>query len=175
MAVIWSGITEEGAVVPVQVTNEGKVVATSEPGDEYMPKTGGNFTGDVSIGQDPNDPDVNFSLNPQENTIRGKTIFGEFDEDDPSKFGARFTRSGRFSIQRAKSSAPTSVIFYTVYGTEVTISFAADGAVEFASGKCGFTENGELFFTSRNSLYKLLVQGELCYAEPYVRRSMDID
>ena len=38
-----------------------------------------------------------------------------------------------------------------------------------------FTEDGELFFTSRNSLYKLLVQGELCYAEPYVRRSMDID
>ncbi len=29
MSVIWSGITEEGAVVPVQVTNEGRVVATS--------------------------------------------------------------------------------------------------------------------------------------------------
>ncbi len=175
MAVIWSGITEEGAIVPVQVTDEGKVVASSDVGDKYMPKTGGNFTGDVSIGNDPDDPIVEFSFSPAENTLREKTVFGYYDDTDPSKFGALVTKSGRISVQRAGTGSSNSVIFKTVYGTEITVAFSSDGAAEFAGGKCGFTENGEIFFTSRNSMYKLLVQGELVVAEPYVRRSMDID
>jgi len=37
MSVIWSGVTEEGAVVPVQVTTAGKVVATGEEGPPGPP------------------------------------------------------------------------------------------------------------------------------------------
>ena len=53
MSVIWSGITEEGAVVPVQVTEEGKVVAVGDgPEGDYVKKTGDNMTGDLTLGTD---------------------------------------------------------------------------------------------------------------------------
>ena len=53
MTVIWSGVTEEGAVVPVQVTAEGKVVAVGDgPQGDYLPTTGGNLTGDLTLGTD---------------------------------------------------------------------------------------------------------------------------
>lgn len=51
MSVIWSGITEEGAVVPVQVDETGKVIATtSGPEGDYVKKTGDNMTGDLTLG-----------------------------------------------------------------------------------------------------------------------------
>ena len=50
MSVIWSGVTEEGAVVPVQVTAEGKVVAVGDgPVGDYLPITGGELTGDLEV------------------------------------------------------------------------------------------------------------------------------
>lgn len=50
MSVIWSGVTEEGAVVPVQVTDEGKVVAVGDgPQGDYLPITGGTLTGDLNV------------------------------------------------------------------------------------------------------------------------------
>ncbi len=50
MSVIWSGITEGGAVVPVQVTEEGKVVAVGDgPQGDYLPITGGTLTGDLKV------------------------------------------------------------------------------------------------------------------------------
>lgn len=53
MSVIWSGVTEEGAVVPVQVTDEGKVVAVGDgPQGDYLPTSGGNLTGDLTLGTD---------------------------------------------------------------------------------------------------------------------------
>jgi len=53
MSVIWSGVTEEGAVVPVQVTAEGKVVAVGDgPQGDYLPTSGGNLTGDLTLGTD---------------------------------------------------------------------------------------------------------------------------
>ena len=52
MSVIWSGITEEGAVVPVQVTDEGKVVAVGDgPEGDYLKLTGGNLTGDLTVNE----------------------------------------------------------------------------------------------------------------------------
>lgn len=40
MSVIWSGITEGGAIVPVQVDESGKVIATADPRPELWTKTG---------------------------------------------------------------------------------------------------------------------------------------
>ena len=45
MTVIWSGITEQGAVVPVQVDETGKVVATSSASGEYVLRSGDTMTG----------------------------------------------------------------------------------------------------------------------------------
>lgn len=40
MSVIWSGITEGGAIVPVQVDETGKVIATAEVREEYWTQNG---------------------------------------------------------------------------------------------------------------------------------------
>ena len=59
MSVIWSGVTEQGAVVPVQVTAEGKVVAVSSvPSGNYLQLTGGNLTGDLTLGTNPSAPNI---------------------------------------------------------------------------------------------------------------------
>ena len=49
MTIIWSGLTEEGAVVPVQVTTEGKVVATATPPGTYVETSGDTMTGELIL------------------------------------------------------------------------------------------------------------------------------
>lgn len=53
MSVIWSGVTEEGAVVPVQVDSTGKVIATASIPDEYVLRSGDTMTGPLSLPGDP--------------------------------------------------------------------------------------------------------------------------
>lgn len=49
MSIIWSGITEDGTIVPVQVTAEGKVVAVGDgPQGDYLPTSGGELTGPLT-------------------------------------------------------------------------------------------------------------------------------
>ena len=50
-----------------------------------------------------------------------------------------------------------------------TIAMFADGSIEAADNKAGFTADGELYFTSRGTRYKLEVAGGLCNAIPYTR------
>lgn len=53
MSVIWSGITEQGAVVPVQVDETGKVIATVGPDGGYVRVTGDIMTGPLFLSGDP--------------------------------------------------------------------------------------------------------------------------
>lgn len=53
MSVIWSGITEQGAVVPVQVDETGKVIATASIPDEYVLKSGDTMSGPLVLPGDP--------------------------------------------------------------------------------------------------------------------------
>lgn len=53
MTVIWSGITEQGAIVPVQVDEAGKVVATASVPDEYVLRSGDTMTGPLVLPSDP--------------------------------------------------------------------------------------------------------------------------
>ena len=53
MSVIWSGITEQGAVVPVQVDASGKVIATASVPDEYVLRSGDTMTGPLVLPSDP--------------------------------------------------------------------------------------------------------------------------
>ena len=53
-------------------------------------------------------------------------------------------------------------------GNETSV-INSDGSASFASNKCGFTDAGEVFFTSRGTRYKLEVAGGLCNAIPYTR------
>lgn len=49
MSVIWSGVTEQGAVVPVQVDETGKVVATAGASGDYVLRAGDTMTGDLTV------------------------------------------------------------------------------------------------------------------------------
>ncbi len=53
MSVIWSGITEQGAIVPVQVDETGKVIATASVPDEYVLRSGDTMTGPLVLSSDP--------------------------------------------------------------------------------------------------------------------------
>lgn len=53
MTVIWSGITEQGAVVPVQVDDSGRVIATGAVPDEYVLLSGDTMTGPLVLPGDP--------------------------------------------------------------------------------------------------------------------------
>jgi len=50
-----------------------------------------------------------------------------------------------------------------------TVTIATDGSATFALDKAGFTSDGEIFFTSRNERYRLVVSNSLVTAEPYTR------
>ena len=51
--------------------------------------------------------------------------------------------------------------------TTPTALIMNDGAVYFAGGKCGFTKDGEIFFTSRGATWSLMVQGNMVYPEAF--------
>ncbi len=53
MSVLWSGLTEQGAIVPVQVDETGKVVATASVPDEYVLRSGDTMTGPLVLPGDP--------------------------------------------------------------------------------------------------------------------------
>ena len=241
MSVIWSGVTEEGAVVPVQVTAEGKVVAIGDgPQGDYLPTTGGNLTGDLTIDTD------KITLNAADGSITAanigfdNSIIGQFGDQTlslkntnnaPIDFFTnntqrmRLTNVGNVLIGGTLPAAPNielnadvgtgnfkSTITITDAGAfvsnrstanndEYLVGIAAgqrtaairskgsidlgpniaggdvrinldgtDGSITAVGGACGFTSAGEIFFTSRNSRYKLVVQGELVVAEPYTRQ-----
>lgn len=84
MSVIWSGVTAEGAVVPVQVTAEGKVVAVGEgPVGDYLPITGGDLTGDLTLGTDKIELKTDGSI-----TAAGSATFaGDVTSEDAIKAG----------------------------------------------------------------------------------------
>ena len=229
MSVIWSGVTEEGAIVPVQVTDEGKVVAVGDgPEGEYLKLTGGNLTGDLTVNEQITLSAGNGSgtfaggvtrtnVNPTsvgdygyrvvygsdlpgENTYLGTRLNGANqafahwngselkagvdtdgnatfagnvqvggDPNDGTNVGSRVLPSG--FIQAARESGASAVWSGYTQGTAgPTSRINGDGSAMFAGGKCGFTSAGELFFTSRNERYKLIVSNGLCQAEPYTRQ-----
>ena len=228
MSVIWSGVTEEGAVVPVQVTAEGKVVAVGDgPEGDYLKLTGGNLTGDLTINTDKITLDAgdgsidaagNISI-PQgkdfvcsdatqsyfrprsDNSILGyqETLdIQAFNEGSPlvaatfaSNGSASFAgdvkiggtlpsapnialnADGLLNTQRIAASSTPIARFKGIEadGTEKgRIEFFGAGSANFAGGKCGFTSDGELIFSSRGTKYKLFVSQGVCQAEEYTRQ-----
>ena len=252
MSVIWSGVTEEGAVVPVQVTAEGKVVAVGDgPQGDYLPITGGNLTGDLTIADKialATNGDATFSGTVVQGNASGNNNFTVTNgltylkrEASPTnpllQMGNASTTYGKISISAAASFTEVNVgtqgtwdkialnengsakfaddviigpnqsgsisnnqdgVQLKDYGFGLFLhsdsnnsafincsqtgqrsdlfavsgdgSVIGEGTATFAGGKCGFTSAGELFFTSRNERYKLVVSNGICQAEPYTRQ-----
>jgi hypothetical protein len=301
MSVIWSGITEGGAVVPVQVTEEGKVVAVGDgPQGDYLPITGGELTGDLEVdgsgkfkgyvlsGLNPGSSNNNnsgsmisedgrlvlfhaststvgsylrchkhdgagsyddlttiksdgsiwiggnhISANPSPNitlNADGKAIFADnvstlngvfstaritgqskafvgktgskegiqiladgttsiggdltpttpggvtptspnitLNADGSATFAGEINASGKIGSTRA-TAGQVCFTGASVAGGQITSKITADGSCEFAGGKCGFTADGELIFSSRGTRYKLFVSQGVCQAEEYTRQ-----
>ena len=212
MSVIWSGITEEGAVVPVQVTAEGKVVAVGDgPSGDYLPTTGGNLTGDLTIDTDKialtTDGSATFAGNVELGGtpslgVKGSALLSAgvvtacvspgsrvwYGYQEGSTTATSEIRGDGSATFRGSAAGGTTSVFLSPVG-QIAITGAsnesevfkvkrvgsnivnsiiqADGSATFANRKCGFTSAGELFFTSRNERYKLIVSNGICQAEPY--------
>ena len=216
MSVIWSGVTEEGAVVPVQVDETGKVIATAAvPGGAYVKKTGDNMTGDLTLGTD------KIALNAAKGSgtftgnvdIGGNKIYGSWgieidsstadsgtalnvinnsastaiiNQDGTATFAGTVTSGGPLDTGVSAATGaqlyPGTIYvqnklgFSTAWSSYLgadgnpTSTIFADGSASFAGGKCGFTSAGELFFTSRSTRYKAVVQDQLVIAEPFTRQ-----
>ena len=232
MSVIWSGVTEEGAVVPVQVTAEGKVVAVGDgPEGEFLKLTGGNLTGDLTLGTDKITLDAtdgrgtfgNYGTSTDaarvlggsgfsyrgDTSVRAIQIFkngytsadrtvlintdGSADFTGTVNVGGSLQVNGAPQVSNSSLSIAGSAYIYSTPATNAgltlkddgnnkdylscrnaanteVIEFDVNGAATFAGGTCGFTSSGEMFFTSRNARYKLVVSNGLCTAEPYTRQ-----
>ena len=88
---------------------------------------------------------------------------------DPSVSGSTLYSGGQLYLSR---NTPNDVALY-IYKTGeagAKVQLFNNGSATFAGGKCGFTSEGELIFTSRNTRYKLVVQDQVCLAEPYTRQ-----
>ena len=75
---------------------------------------------------------------------------------------------GGISVARNDGSSTV----FAGYGDDVrtpTVSIFGNGSITAADNKAGITSDGELYFTSRSTRYKLVVAGGLVNAEPYTR------
>ena len=214
------GVTEDGTSVPVQVTDDGKLIVhkdeSFEPGDDIVAGdiecgsiTAGDITADsatvtgqvyagssetsdsttlAAVNQSSTNPTLflrNRDTSAGSRLIQGKqgttntttfevysngtiTVAGDVNVGDFSAGnGLRTFSSG--AIYLNDSSNSTSDVFRIYKGSDINIELKNTGEAEFAGGKCGFTSDGEVYFTSRSTRYKLEVAGGLCNAIPYTR------
>ena len=63
----------------------------------------------------------------------------------------------------------TNGIYVSDSSNTTNITLGYDGSVSFASSACGFTSEGEIYFTSRGTRYKIFVSQGLVQAEPFTR------
>ena len=123
MSVIWSGVTEEGAVVPVQVTAEGKVVAVGDgPVGDYLPITGGELTGDLEI-------DGSILLNADGSaTFAGEIVSNIAYTGGSNNYGSKLLPEGMFQA----CSATDIWRGYDQGNPVTTSSISATGSATFA-------------------------------------------
>ena len=161
--VVWQGVTSGGTIVPVQVTDEGKVVAQGEKGDQGPPGPPGQ-----DGQQGPPGPPGPYG--PGDNVTFGS---GDFSADvtiGPASVlyadgRAEFTASGAQSLKvrptLGDSSAGYALALFTSDGASTNFAIGADGHADFmkgvtaANGLCGFTPNGRILVTdTRGNLYQ---------------------
>ena len=134
MSVIWSGVTEQGAVVPVQVTAEGKVVAVSNvPSGNYLQLTGGNLTGDLTLGPNPSSPNISLNAASGSATLAGTIFAGDAANTATGLFAATGNASGASPAITARNYAAGGDLFagYNNVGAK-NVTIKADGSATFS-------------------------------------------
>ena len=152
------GVTEDGVSIPVQVTEEGKLVVLNnglKPGDDLECKNldaSGSITaaGVVESGAGYE----NVSIEPG---VNAKVTITSAEDQAGSDANA-------IALQLRKY--PTKGVSAGAYNA---FEVRNNGSISAAGAKCGFTSSGELYFTSRNQRWKCVVQGGNVMAEEYTR------
>lgn len=183
--VVWQGITAGGTAVPVQVNESGEVVARGldgqpgepgppgppgepgkpgdpgiaggvQPGDDVVFGEGG-FTGDVTLGLDKGDGDPAYV-----------EVF--------SYAWIKHTRHSQkvqtcYSIRNRNFGGNETPLVVTNFGDVI-----ACGTQHWCNSKAGVTADGELWFTSRGTIYKLVGSGQgLVTCEEYNPERLKIE
>ena len=173
------GVTEDGTSVPVQVTDDGKIVAVGQQGPPGPPGQDGQ---DSQVPGPPGPPgeiqngdDVEFG------TITAVGENGTIEVNNAGNAGSNVLLRMRNANNSGNKSAHlfTAGGYYLVpnrldgTGAAVLIldsgSITATGAITAADNKAGFNASGELIFFSRGQRYRAVVQNNNVMAEEYTR------
>lgn len=221
MTLTLYGVTSDGTSVPIEVTDDGKLVVDTSSADGFV-KQGddvefgkGEFTGDIDVdgsatfdgvvttgvstttegtgswiqpsggvyttrpsdssdplfaGYQENDLSPRISLNADGSAdFAGNVVRGVYAAN--SNYAA--LRDGQIEVAKDTNDGNLSLLTGTRYdaGAGSTVfSIKTNGSAMFSENKCGFTSDGELFFTSRGSRYKLFVSNGMVQAESYTRQ-----
>ena len=156
MSVIWSGITEEGAVVPVQVEESGKVVAQGYPGEKG----------------DKGDPGKEGPEGPP----------GEYSKGDDVELNDAFF-TGRVGIGTDDPSTALHISGDGVVNSRLTVTRAGvNGAVGIVGnnllltglGSDG-TDGGTVFYNGGNESVRILSDGRVGIGMDEPQALLDVD
>ena len=170
--IILYGTTENGTTVPIQVTEDGRLVVMNpgvQPGDDINCNS---ITASASVSCHDE-----LILNSGYQQIYGNggvsNAFQIYKSESDKTRVVNIDSSGHINAQKVTCSGDVG------WGSDPRNSLNADGSANFessiqaASNTCGFTATGELFFTSRGDRWKAVVQNQNVMAEPYTR-SMEL-
>lgn len=158
------GVTEDGQSVPVQVTEDGRLVVLNsgiQPGEDIDV---GNVTASGDI-------EVAGSITASGNGTFGVEGAPSSDNGNIELIGSvgRLQINGR--VPEAGESSSSFINLINNNAEKLSVSKAgsvtAAGNASFAGNKCGFTSEGELIFTSRGDRYRMIIQGNMLYPDPY--------
>tara|TARA_B100000459_G_scaffold63246_1_gene34566 strand:+ start:3037 stop:3795 length:759 start_codon:yes stop_codon:yes gene_type:complete len=127
--VVWQGITEGGTAVPIQVTEEGRVVAEGQEGKEGPPGPPGppGPQGEYGPGDD---VDLGNITAVGSITADGVTTVGPFSPGNGETTGIQLDPNGLMSVQR-RNNQPGEPVFKTYKGVFENITFTCDGNATF--------------------------------------------
>ena len=127
--VVWQGITEGGTAVPVQVTEEGRVVAEGQEGKEGPPGPPGPPGPQGEYG--PGD-DVELGSGTFAGSVSSPTVESGF--DNGNKDGVQLVGTGYLNIRNETATANVFSIYNGVTSdANRTIGFTKEGSATFAS------------------------------------------
>jgi hypothetical protein len=145
MSFLWHGLTEEGAQVPVQVDDEGRVIAIDgSPGVGFWDRSGSTLS-PVNSGD-------NLS-NIGRASFAGTVDVGSFDLSYTDTSGAELRSSGELIVQRPES-LPNGALFDGRLGATQTVNIQANGNARF---------DGDVVIGSRGRQWMIVESGGLAH------------
>ena len=163
------GLTADGTSVPVQVTDNGRLVAQGLEGPPGIGEQGPPGPEGPPCSYGPDD-----DLSVKTVTAADGVATGPIAANDPASYGAALVNSaiptsqgGELVVQASGLNNVYVNLLRAISGPNEVLKLDASGNLQCAGNKAGFTSAGELYFTTRGDRYRLTVQGNMVYPEPF--------